>query len=66
MKRENPESYMGNLRKWLADTAEQELEEMSTFFSARRNDYETHVKKTWAENYRRFFEKLPPGCRHLL
>lgn len=66
MKRENPESYMQNLKKWLAETSGQELEEMSTFFSARKSDYEKHMKKTWAEDYRRFSEELPPECLHIL
>lgn len=66
MRRENPELYMQNLKKWLAETANQEPEEMSAFFSTRKDNYEEHMKKNWAKDYRKFSEKLPPECRHIL
>lgn len=66
MRRENPELYMQNLKKWLAETANQEPEEMSAFFSTKKDNYEKHMKKNWAKDYRKFSEKLPPECRHIL
>lgn len=63
--RTDVDNYMAELRVWLADTKDQELEEMGAFFSARIGGYEEHMA-VWAEAYRRFARALPDGARKIL
>lgn len=41
---ESKETYMCDLKKWLQDTSEVPLEEMSDFFANRLSDYEVNKK----------------------
>lgn len=59
------EEYMQDLRKWLTDTAQAPLEEMSAFFSKRIDGYEEHMS-FWESSYRRFSDLLPDSCENIL
>lgn len=59
------ESYLRDLRAWLASQEETPLEEMSDFFTARLDGYEEHMA-AWREDYRRFAQCLPDRCREVL
>lgn len=63
--RENVEKHMKELKEWLADTAEEDLEEMSRFFSSRISGYEEHMSM-WDRAYCRFTELFPTECETLL
>ena len=63
--REDLEKYMQELKGWLRDTADDGLEEMSDFFSARIGGYEEHMS-VWEEAYRRFAQLVPAGCGEIL
>lgn len=66
MLKETQEKYLMDLKAWLSETKDEELEEMTAFFSSRLEGYETHMKSIWGEDYRLFSEKLPKECRHIL
>lgn len=55
--REKQEDYMRSLKQWLAETKEDEPEEMSSFFTARIEGYEEHMK-IWEKEYRLLAELL--------
>ena len=40
---ETTDKYMNELKEWLLETADQNLEEMSGFFTARIEGYEEHM-----------------------
>lgn len=63
--RENVDSYMKELKAWLAETADAKPEEMGRFFAERLEGYEEHMA-VWKEAYRRFAGFLPPSCREVL
>lgn len=56
---------MRELEAWLAQTAEAELEEMSSFFEKRLEGYEDHMA-VWEKAYQRFALLLPDRCREVL
>lgn len=66
MSREEQEKYLQDLKQWLEETADDSLEEMADFFSARLEGYEAHMKDIWEEDYCRFSEKLPKEYRYIL
>lgn len=59
------EKYLQDLRKWLHDTSDSPLEEMSDFFSKRLDGYEEHMS-VWKKSYKLFAELLPLRCRKIL
>ena len=59
------EEYMKNLKQWLQDTADSQLEEMSDFFTKRLHGYEEHMA-IWEKSYRIFAEVLPLECQKIL
>lgn len=63
--RENVEKYMQELKDWLAETAEVELEDMGAFFTSRISDYEAHMS-VWSKAYQRFAQILPREARTVL
>lgn len=63
--RENIEQHMKELKSWLAETAEDDLEAMDGFFTKRIEGYEEHMS-VWAEAYERFAELLPTDCKKVL
>ena len=65
MIRENIEEYMKELKAWLAETADCELEEMDAFFTRRLEGYEEHMA-VWEKAYQRFAQLLPDGCEEIL
>ena len=56
--RENIEQHMQELKEWLDETADVELEEMGDFFTRRIGDYEAHMA-IWSRAYQRFAELSP-------
>jgi len=50
--RKNPAVYMQELKEWLAETKEEELEAMDSFFEVRLPGYETHMQ-VWEKDYQR-------------
>jgi tRNA (cmo5U34)-methyltransferase len=56
---------MKSLKKWLRDTANTDLEDMSGFFSKRIDGYEEHMA-VWNSAYSRFAELLPHECKNIL
>lgn len=63
--REDTESHMQQLQAWLAETQNQELEEMAAFFARRTDEYEAHMA-VWADAYRKFARLLPEQCGCIL
>lgn len=59
------DNYMNELREWLLQTADQNLEEMSEFFTTRIEGYEEHMS-IWKKSYERFAELFPKGCKKVL
>ena len=59
------EKYLQDLKKWLQDTSDSPLEEMSDFFKKRLDGYEEHMS-IWKKSYQMFAEILPPKCRNIL
>ena len=59
------EEYMKNLKQWLQDTADSQLEEMSDFFTKKLHGYEEHMA-IWEKSYRIFAEVLPLECQKIL
>ena len=62
---ESTEKYLQGLKRWLQDTADTPLEEMSDFFVKRLEGYEEHME-VWEESYRIFAGFLPSECRNIL
>lgn len=63
--RENIEQHMQELRDWLLETADVELEEMGDFFTRRIGDYEEHMS-IWSRAYQRFAQLLPANVKSIL
>lgn len=63
--RENIEKHMEELKAWLAETAEDKLEDMDGFFAERIDGYEEHMA-VWEKAYQRFAEILPTECKKVL
>lgn len=63
--RENIEKHMQELKAWLAETAEDSLEDMDGFFTKRIDGYEEHMA-VWEKAYQRFAELLPEDCEEIL
>ena len=63
--RENIEQHMSELKDWLNETADVELEEMGDFFTRRINDYEEHMA-IWSRAYQRFAQVLPSNVKSIL
>ena len=63
--REDKEKHMRELKKWLLETKESGLEEMSSFFSARLDIYEAHMS-IWTSAYRRLAKLLPKDSKKVL
>lgn len=63
--RENIEKHMEELKAWLAETADDKLEDMDGFFTERIENYEEHMS-IWREAYIRFAGLLPDSCKALL
>ena len=63
--RENIEQHMSELKDWLNETADVELEEMGDFFTRRINDYEEHMA-VWSRAYQRFAQFLPSHIKSIL
>lgn len=59
------EEYMQELKKWLKETEDVPLEEMSTFFVKRLHDYEEHMS-IWEKSYQEFAKALPSDSRQIL
>lgn len=59
------ETYMQELKKWLQDTSDSSLEEMSAFFTNRLGHYEEHMS-VWEKSYQMFAGLLPLDCREIL
>lgn len=62
---ESTEKYMQGLKKWLSDTSDTPLEEMSAFFSKRLEGYEQHMA-VWEKSYQSFARLLPGKCHDIL
>lgn len=63
--REDIEKHMQELKAWLAETADNELEDMDGFFAGRIEGYEEHMS-VWTKAYERFARLLPEECRKVL
>lgn len=59
------EEYMQELRKWLQETEDVPLEEMSAFFVKRLHDYEEHMS-IWEKSYQEFAKVLPSDSRQIM
>ena len=67
------EEYMQELRKWLQETEDVPLEEMSAFFVKRLHDYEEHMSiwdkdlvPFWEKSYQEFAKVLPSDSRQIM
>lgn len=60
------ETYMRELRAWLAETENTPLEEMDAFFTRRLDGYEAHMLAHWADDYKNLADALPPGAKRIL
>lgn len=58
-------SEFEDIKKWLADTAEEPLEEMGSFFAKRVGDYEEHMT-VWRDSYQWMARLIPGEARSLL
>lgn len=63
--RENIEKHMQDLKNWLEEIEDVDLEEMDQFFSDRLSGYEEHMS-VWKAAYQRFAKLLPAECKKLL
>lgn len=63
--RKNIEQHMQELKDWLNETADVELEEMGDFFTRRIGDYEEHMA-IWSRAYQRFAQILPADSKSIL
>ncbi|MCM1099007.1 MAG: class I SAM-dependent methyltransferase [Ruminococcus flavefaciens] len=59
------EQYLQGLRKWLQDTSDVPLEEMSDFFTKRLEGYEEHMSDC-KQSYRMFAEIFPSEYQKIL
>lgn len=59
------EEYLQGLKRWLRDTEDVPLEEMSDFFAKRLDDYEERMS-IWEKSYRLVAEAVPDECRKIL
>lgn len=58
-------SEFEEIKKWLADTAEEPLEEMGSFFAKRVSGYEEHMA-VWRDSYQWMAQLIPGEARNLL
>lgn len=58
-------SELDEIKKWLRETEDEPLEEMSAFFGARTSDYEEHMSH-WKYLYEQIGEQVPAGAEKLL
>lgn len=58
-------AYLSELKIWLNEVRDIELEAMDDFFTARVDEYEDHMA-CWSEAYERMAALIPEGCRRLL
>ncbi len=58
-------AYLSELKIWLNEVRDIELEAMDDFFTARVDEYEDHMA-CWGEAYERMAALIPEGCRRLL
>lgn len=65
MIRENIEKYMRELKAWLAETSNDDLEGMDDFFAKRIDGYEAHMA-VWESAYQSFAGLLPMDCQNIL
>ncbi|MBQ8994294.1 MAG: class I SAM-dependent methyltransferase [Oscillospiraceae bacterium] len=63
--RDSVEDHLFGLRWWLKETKGIPLEEMSSFFDSRLEDYPYHMER-WNEAYRIFPDYLPPNTKDIL
>lgn len=63
--RENIEQHMQELKDWLNETTDVELEEMGDFFTRRISDYEEHMA-IWSRAYQRFAQFFPLNVKSIL
>lgn len=63
--RKDVTEYMRHLKEWLMETAGNDLEEMSEFFSSRLEEYEEHMS-IWKNAYYKFAGLLPEKCENIL
>lgn len=63
--RQDVETYMSNLKKWLKDTEDTVLEDMDSFFTQRIDGYEEHMS-VWKKAYGRFADLLPKWCTNIV
>lgn len=63
--REDIEKHMQELKAWLAETANDDLEDMDGFFAGRIDGYEEHMS-VWTKAYERFAQLLPENCEEVL
>ncbi len=59
------DKYLAELKQWLADTADEPLEDMAAFFTKRLSDYEKHMA-IWEKSYQNLAESLPVWCKNIL
>ena len=58
-------SKFEEIKKWLADTVDEPLEEMGSFFAKRVGDYEEHMA-VWRDSYQWMARLIPGEARNLL
>lgn len=58
-------SEFEDIKKWLADTADEPLEEMGSFFARRVSGYEEHMA-VWRDSYQWMARLIPGEARNLL
>ena len=60
------ETYMRELRAWLAETESTPLEEMDAFFTRRLSGYEAHMLAHWAADYENLAAAVPADAKRIL
>ena len=63
--RDSVEDHMYGLRWWLKETDDTPLEEMSSFFDSRIDDYVPHMER-WVSAYEIFPKYIPPQVKTIL
>lgn len=63
--RDSVEDHMYGLRWWLKETDDTPLEEMSSFFDTRIDDYVPHMER-WVSAYEIFPKYIPPQVKTIL
>lgn len=63
--RKNIERHMQELEDWLAETANDRMEDMDGFFAKRIDGYEEHMS-IWSDAYKRFAQLLSQECKQIL